>query len=380
MTNKKERKVRTSESIDSNLPLDSGPEKEIIYHPGIDGKTQEQIKNDRGIVGSLRSPIARKLSLPSSGVEISLRTYKVDPKHTWVDESINPRNQRLLLEEEGNNVKQLQADILAVGQQTPCIAREREGPNGERFEIIDGSTRRLACLNQDKLTKDIFPLLISLGDIPIDADAIALARTNEKHTQKLTPWEWATDLARRYPGFGDYRKQGSNNLVGLSTAEIAEREGLSKPAAANYARLATIPSELIFLLKNPRLLDVRGGKDLAAVIDGSYKKSSQQLSDSERLERRALVEEAINTYTKENPNGRFKNAKALGAYLQKILGESVKKEAPTKPKKYLDKSGNVFAEIKTVQKKPGEYTIKIYSNAPEDLVEAIARDIEFRAR
>jgi hypothetical protein len=109
------------------------------------------------------------------------------------------------------------------------------------------------------------------------------------------------------------------------------------------------------------------------------KKTSQQLSDSERLERRALVEEAINTYTKENPNERFKNAKALGSYLQKILGEAVKKEAPTKPKKYLDHSGNVFAEIKTVQKKPGEYTIKIYSNAPENLIEAIARDIEFRA-
>jgi hypothetical protein len=59
----------------------------------------------------------------------------------------------------------------------------------------------------------------------------------------------------------------------LSTAEIAEREGLSNPAVARYARLATIPSELIFLLKNPRLLDVRGGQELAAILDGSYKKN-----------------------------------------------------------------------------------------------------------
>ena len=314
----------------------ASPRHEIT--PGLDDPRD----NNVGIVRKETSG-SRPLRLPVTKQPIHLRRLEVDPKLTWVDAKINPRDQEFLLREDNEGVKELRSIIVREKQGNPALAREREGPNGERWEIIDGSRRRAACLLEDARTADVYPLLIEVGAITDDADAMALARREESTALKFSPWERALSIER----------SKETAYKGLVDDEIAKKENVSKRTIVYYASLSGLRRDVVSLLSNPAALTLTQGQSLRKAIDALSKEDVDRMVKVEKTSF-ATAPKLISHLTKLKPT-------------DKIGGKGGDLDCVGK---WLDKEGNLLVEVKSVQKKPGEFTLRVHPHK-DDVMSSI---------
>jgi ParB/RepB/Spo0J family partition protein len=296
--------------------------------PGLDDSKD----NNVGIVRR-ETAGSRSLRLPVTKQPIQLRRFEVDPKLTWVDPKINPRDQEFLLRKDNQGVEELRAVLVREKQGNPALAREKEGPNGERWEIIDGSRRRAACLAEDARTADIYPLLIEVGVITDDADAMALARREESTALKFSPWERALSIERLK----------ETAYKGLSLDEIAKQENVSLRSIKYYGSLASLRRDVVSLLSNPAALTLAQGQSLGTAIDALSKEDVDHMVKTQKTSF-ATASKLISQLTKLKPadkiDGKLHDQNCVG--------------------KWLDDQGNLLVEVKAVRDKPGEFTLRVH--------------------
>lgn len=139
-------------------------------------------------------------------------------EHTYVDASVNGRDQSLLTPESVSDI----ARTIKLQQFFPAIGREVNG----RIEVLDGSRRRAACLYNGTP----FEVLVTRDELNL-ADARQLAidiQTAKEHTLR--------ELGKRLElMYGD----------GMSQSEIARVEGLSNARVTRAFQAAAVPGEMI---------------------------------------------------------------------------------------------------------------------------------------
>ena len=146
--------------------------------------------------------------------------YEEIEARTYVDMAVNGRDQNAITEESLRDITQ----TIHLQQFFPAIGRVV----GNRIEILDGSRRRMACLNK----KVGFNVLVTSEQISA-SDARMLARaiqTAKEHSIR--------DLGVR---FMVLRETGMNNK------EIAAAEGISEAKVTRAFQAASVPSKIVSL-------------------------------------------------------------------------------------------------------------------------------------
>jgi ParB/RepB/Spo0J family partition protein len=332
----------TSEALKAAMAKAGDGETKSTASEGPSSLFDAPSDNNSGIIRKEGSG-SRPLRLPVTKQPIHLRRLEVDPKLTWVDPKINPRDQEFLLREDNDGVEKLRSIIVREKQGNPALAREREGPNGERWEIIDGSRRRAACLLEDARTADVYPLLIEVGAITDDADAMALARREESTALKFSPWERALSIERLK----------ETAYKGLVDDEIAKKENVSKRTIVYYASLSGLRRDVVSLLSNPAALTLAQGQSLRKTIDSLSKEDVDHMVKTQKTSF-ATAPKLISHLTKLKST-------------DKIGGKGGDLDCVGK---WSDEHGNLLVEVKAVHRKPGEFTLRVHPHK-DDVMSSI---------
>lgn len=297
------------------------------------------LESKPGMRSSMFGGAGRPFTLPISGKNILLRRLELDPKHTWVNPAINPRDQDLLRENDPSIAK-LRLSMVSESQRDPVLVRSNKGPNGEEYEIIYGSRRRFAALLEDKSRVDGFTLIAEIGDIADDADAIRLARSENNDRENLSPWERAMDIQRLC----------EDAYANCTLDQIAELEGIGRTTVANYKKLATLPKVAVSLLENPNILSRQDGLALL--------KTLQQYG----------LEEAVKQCKKMAEEGKtFADVKKLRAFFRVVETPKTSKW----PQVITRKDGSAFAKVNAIRGTKDKYKIDLVGIDAETINEII---------
>jgi ParB/RepB/Spo0J family partition protein len=278
--------------------------------------------------------------LPISGKNILLKRLELDPKHTWVNPVINPRDQDLLRETDPSIAK-LRLSMVSESQRDPVLVRSNAGPNGEEYEVIYGSRRRFAALLEDKSRVDGFALIAEIGEITDDADAIRLARSENNDRENLSPWERAMDIQRLC----------QDVYANCTLDQIAQLEGIGRATVAAYKKLATLPKVAVSLLDNPNALTRQDGLALL--------KTLQQYGFEQALEQCEKMAGEGKTFT---------DVKKLRAFFR-VIEES---KASKWPQVITRKDGSAFAKVNAIRGSKDRYKIDLVGVNIKTIDEIIA--------
>ena len=332
-------------------PSASRTPKKVSSSPGMDHSRAKGIKNE--YLGQNREIIG-----PSSKTNIYLKTFGVDPDMTWVNPDINPRRQDWLDQDANGSISRLRNEIVSETQRNPVLARyTEEGENKGKWEIIDGSRRRAAVLLENAKRAEVFPLLIQTGKIT-DEDARVLARAELKGQHKLSPYERAMQI----------KKLISEEYSGLTNEAISVREDISAEAIKGYRAIAAMDESVINLLEKPVEFEYTAGLALARLISSYNDPKDKNYSPN-------LVSDEMERLTKKGAG--FDNTAKLLASFRKIKPRDPSASAPSQyVGKYKDnKTGALSLEVKSVQKKPGEFTLRVHAGSG-DLMDELLKAAE----
>jgi len=305
------------------------------------------VKLKPGVRSSMLSGAGRPYTLPVTGKSILLRRLELDPKHTWVDPLINPRDQDLLRESDPSIVK-LRNSMVTESQRDPVLVRSNPGPDGEEYEVIYGSRRRFAALLEDASRIDGFSLISELAEITDDADAIRLARAENNDRENLSAWERAMDIQRSC----------DNIYANCTLDQIAKLEGIGRATVAAYKKLASLPKAAVSLLKNPNDLSRQDGISLL--------KSMEIFG----------FQDAVKQCEKIAGEGKtFRDAKKLKAFFKVIK----KSEKSKWPQAITRKDGSPFAKVNAIRGAEDKYKIDLIG-VDSDTIDAIISALQLQSR
>lgn len=237
---------------------------------------------------------------------------------TFVDQSINGRDQSLLTPESVSDISR----TISLQQFFPAIGREVNG----RIEILDGTRRRLACI----LSKTKFDILVTKDEIDA-ADARQLAsdiQTAREHSLR--------ELGKRF------EFMYSN---GMNKDEIAKAEGISPAKVSRAFQAAAVPDPVVSVFSDISELTLSDYQLLLKIFQNAENKdvSAESLADN--------VQEKIAQYQQKNAQKPTKEI-ILQFYRNEDKGLSAvtpKTVVIEKLKEYTGK--NQFARKKTDAKK-----------------------------
>ena len=288
----------------------------------------------------------REMTLPTSGKQIMLEGKEVNPADTWVDQDINPRDQSLLSMEDPK-VSDLYEKVMSESQRDPALVREKEGPHGEKYQIIWGSRRRFVCLHESNRREEAktageegiepYNLLIEVGDIS-DVDAIRLARAENEDREQLSVYEEALDILRLKKGI----------CSNMTYEDIGATKGMTKSTVAKYLGIAGIPEKAVRLLQGPHLLTTKNGPKLKSFLDA--------LSESQKNAYEKLVRE----------KAKFDDVAKLIAEIKEVDSVVPFKES-RKPRTFGEEGNGCFARLTPKRGEAGAYTIKLSGMSEQDI-------------
>lgn len=174
----------------------------------------------KGLGRGLNALFAESSGAPESDVqEVALKEIRP-----------NPHQPRKVFKEEA--IEELKQSILVHGILQPIVLRKS---SDKKYEIVAGE-RRFRAAKAAGLQK--VPVLIKELS---DAQMMELALLENLQREDLTVMEEATAY------------QHIMDKLDLSTAELAERIGKSRPHIANYIRLLELPAEIQAMLAEEQL-------------------------------------------------------------------------------------------------------------------------------
>ena len=332
----------------SGLSVPTPRRKQISSIPGVDNPLADGVIKTAG----------REMLLPVSKTKVSLKALYVDPTMTWVNPEINPRRQDWLEEDLTGSVSRLRDEIVSESQRNPALARfTEEGEHKGKWEIIDGSRRRAAVIMENEKRSEVFPLLIQTAKMS-DDDARVLARAELKGQHKLSPYERAMQI----------KKLISEEYSGLTNEAISVREDISAEAIKGYRAIAAMDESVINLLEKPVEFEYTAGLALARLISSYNDPKDKNYSPN-------LVSDEMERLTKKGAG--FDNTAKLLASFRKIKPRDPSASAPSQyVGKYKDnKTGALSLEVKSVQKKPGEFTLRVHAGSG-DLMDELLKAAE----
>ncbi|MDR6352464.1 ParB/RepB/Spo0J family partition protein [Pantoea sp. SORGH_AS_0659] len=161
-------------------------------------------------------------------------------KQTYVDPSVNGRDQSFLTEESVSDLSR----TIKLQQFFPAIGREVAG----RIEILDGSRRRAACIFNDTS----FEVLVTRDELTLsDARQLAIdIQTAREHTLR----ELGKRLKLMYPD-------------SMNQSEIAAAEGLSTAKVTRAFQAASVPDEMIAVFPSVSELSITDYQTLLDIAD-----------------------------------------------------------------------------------------------------------------
>lgn len=173
---------------------------------------------------------------------------------TYVDASINGRDQAFLTEESVSDISR----TIKLQQFFPAIGREVDG----RIEVLDGSRRRAACLYSGMP----FEVLVTKDELSLsDARQLAIdIQTAKEHTLR----ELGNRLKLMYPEH-------------MNQSDIAAAEGLSPAKVTRAFQAASVPDEVIAVFPSVSELSIN---DYKTLLDIAEKAASRQISVQELAE------------------------------------------------------------------------------------------------
>lgn len=321
-----------------NISSSSGErQSKVLGTTPLDSKA---LKTKPGVRPSMLGGAGRPYTLPITGKNILLQSVALDPKHTWVNPRINPRDQDLLRENDPSIAK-LRSSMVSESQRDPVLVRKNTGPNGEEYEVIYGSRRRFAALLEDKSRVDGFNLIAEIGDITDDADAIRLARSENNDRENLSPWERAMDIFRLC----------EDTYANCTMDQIAELEGIGRATVAAYKRLAALPKVAVSLLDNPNVLSRQDGLALLKTLE------------------QYGLEKAIEQCEKMVGEGKtFADTKKLRACFRVVEAPKASKW----PQVITRKDGSAFAKVNAIRGSKDKYKIDLVGIDSETIREIIS--------
>jgi len=148
--------------------------------------------------------------------------------------------------------KQLKESIQANGQDTPI--RVRPSVAGDKdYEIVEGHRRHAAILELDRDTEGGFPILARLDAKAAESKDLVLKMYRENAERAdLSPYETGTMFAQ-WLAAGIFPSQRA----------IGESIGQSEQNVGKYFTVATLPEYAVRAFRDPRVIALRWGTDLA---------------------------------------------------------------------------------------------------------------------
>jgi len=174
--------------------------------------------------------------------------------HTYVDATINGRDQTFLTEESVSDISR----TIKLQQFFPAIGREVDG----RIEVLDGSRRRAACVYSGMP----FEVLVTKDELSLsDARQLAIdIQTAKEHTLR----ELGNRLKLMYPEH-------------MNQSDIAAAEGLSPAKVTRAFQAASVPDEMIAVFPSVGELSIN---DYKTLLDIAEKAASRQIRVQELAE------------------------------------------------------------------------------------------------
>ena len=149
--------------------------------------------------------------------------------------------------------KQLKDSIRANGQDTPIRVRPAAPGGGKDYEIVEGHRRHAAILELDRETEGGFPILARLDAKAADSRDLVLKMYRENAERAdLSPFETGSMFAQ-WLAAGIFPTQRA----------IGESIGQSEQNVGKYVSVATLPDFVLRAFRDPRVIALRWGTDLA---------------------------------------------------------------------------------------------------------------------